>query len=752
MAEVFARLLAKSTKDPAHPRGPETLPGHTAFVLAAADELLAACGNECLRALGFSESELPRLSAIVQLSCVMHDLGKSSDHFQGIVRGTRHAPQLVRHEALSLWLCWPGRLLAEWLQGSGLSALDYRIAVLAAAGHHRKFWKHAMPADGAGPGTTMRLHLDHEDFAATLRIAAAQFGLDRPPAMDAVVIETTRQWSPADDFHAWEQDWLSQIQEDPRRGRCGVGTADANLLALAKAMVIAADVAGSALPRGSERPSWIAEQFRSRPTAESLGRIVCDRLRGAQLRPFQQQLATSSAPVTLVVAGCGTGKTAAAYAWAANRHPGRQIWFAYPTTGTATEGYRGYLQTADLPVLLEHSRAEVDLEILALGEDGGEVRTRDPLDAIESWGMHAVACTVDTVLGLLQNHRKGLYALPALAGAALVFDEIHAYDDRLFANLLRFVSTCRGIPLLLMTASLPSHRAQALREIVRQTHAVSLSEVRGPAEIEELPRYRRLHTDTPWSMVEECLRAHGKVLWVSNTVDLCLQRADAGEARALQPKVYHSRFRYRDRLHRHREVLAAFEEPGPALAITTQVAEMSLDLSADLLLTDLAPVPAMIQRLGRLNRRATPEAPRAPCPFIVIGFDGLPYQTSDLANASAWLDQLGTEAVSQADLVRMWQHDSGPMPKAARSAWLDDGFTTGIDDVRDSTPGLTILLPTDAAEVVAGRLRATEVALPMNPPPSSAGWQSWPVVQHLRVPPAERVHYQPMRGGQWLGR
>lgn len=34
------------------------------------------------------------------------------------------------------------------------------------------------------------------------------------------------------------------------------------------------------------------------------------------------------------------------------------------------------------------------------------------------------------------------------------------------------------------------------------------------------------------------------------------------------------------------------------------MAEMSLDLSATLLVTDLAPVPALIQRLGRLNRRA----------------------------------------------------------------------------------------------------------------------------------------------------
>ena len=83
---------------------------------------------------------------------------------------------------------------------------------------------------------------------------------------------------------------------------------------------------------------------------------------------------------------------------------------------------------------------------------------------------------------------------------------------------------------------------------------------------------------------------------------------------------YHSRFRYMDRVERHREVVDGFSstEKRGLLAVTTQVAEMSLDLDADLLVTELAPVPALIQRLGRLNRRVNEENPGTPRLAFII--------------------------------------------------------------------------------------------------------------------------------------
>jgi CRISPR-associated endonuclease/helicase Cas3 len=94
-------------------------------------------------------------------------------------------------------------------------------------------------------------------------------------------------------------------------------------------------------------------------------------------------------------------------------------------------------------------------------------------------------------------------------------------------------------------------------------------------------------------------------LWVVNQVDRA-QRAYL-ECRNLDLGMpvfcYHSRFRLMDRRERHDEVVSAFRSDSPpALAITTQVCEMSLDMDADVLITERCPITSLIQRMGRCHR------------------------------------------------------------------------------------------------------------------------------------------------------
>jgi CRISPR-associated endonuclease/helicase Cas3 len=739
------RLLAKSTQTPEHPAPAQTLQGHTALVVAAAEELLASRAEASLRAAGLGTVDVERLARIVRLAAFVHDLGKCSDHFQAMLRGQRDTPQLMRHEALSLWLCWPGQLLSGWLRPAVDADVDYLIAVVAAAAHHRKFWARAVAPAAAGAGTSLTLLVAHDDFRSLLRAGMRKLALSDPPTSASdLTIECTRRSRPERRFEAWEDDWR------------GVASGPASdILPICKAFVLAADVAGSALPTAGESSSWIREQLAQRATADQLRSVVSVRLGGKPLRPFQQSIAASNAPITLARAGCGSGKTAAAYQWAADQHPGRQLWVTYPTTGTATEGFRDYIigtDPSDRPDVLgrlDHSRAAVDLEMFGLTDGADGARERDRLDALRAWGCDVVTCTVDTVLGLVQNQRKGLYAWPGLAHAAVVFDEVHAYDDQLFGALLRFLEALPGIPALLMTASLPEQRLLALRAVADRVHSKPLGEIAGPTDLETLPRYRVRAVPDAWQDVEACIAAGGKVLWVSNTVNRCVGLADR-EGLPTPARVYHSRFKYIDRVRRHGEVIEAFRGPGAALALTTQVAEMSLDLSADLLVTDLAPIPAMIQRLGRLNRRSTPAEPIPPKPFVVLPFRGLPYEPTDLDATSDWLNRLGGGDLTQRSLVDAWTQANTVPESRTASAWLDGGFSTEAAALREGSPGITIVLPEDAGAVRSGARSAVEVAVPMNPPPGPAdAWRDWPTARFYPVPPPDLITYDQLRGAQW---
>ncbi len=475
---MFARLLAKSSDTPDAPRTAETLPGHTALVMAAADRLLKARGMEALRALRLSDSELPNLERLVRLSAFLHDLGKASDHFQQMVRGQRDAPQLVRHEALSLWLAWPGQPLASWLEAPAGGRRELLLAVAAAAGHHRKFWSAAVASSDSGAGRHIQLLLTHPDFVQALKLGSSRLGLPPPPPTQQLRLESTPRARLDAQLDAWATEWEDQVQPE--------GRADA-LLAAVKAFLVNADVAGSALPRSGGSPEWISRALAGTPASGAFAEIAALRLGAKPARPFQDEVASSGAAVTLGTrrlrdgkdrGGVPVGRPAVSQAQAVDHLPDHR---------NRNGGLSGLRSGGARLGRLDHSRAAIDLEIFGLDDGTDGCRDFDRLEALRVWSAEVTVCTVDTVLGLLHNQRKGLYAWPSLAEAAVVFDEIHAYDERLFSTLLRFLEALPGIPLLLMTASLPASRLEALKEAVQRIHGSSLRKSRGRPNWSDCP-------------------------------------------------------------------------------------------------------------------------------------------------------------------------------------------------------------------------------------------------------------------------
>ena len=757
MTTTFKRLLAKSSKTPDRPQKREMLPHHLRDVVETAQALVRVVGHRSLKSLGLEGVfDCEVLSAAVARGAFAHDLGKANHQFQRMVRSGPQPPQALRHEWISVWLLLRFMEMDQWLFAECSTQVRH-AAFFAVLGHHLKAEDGTAICERGGSGDVkVTVLCDHLDFRASLQVASSSLGVPEPPLLQRVEIDLLSR--PLADVRMWLREtwgWYKSADADTQR-----------FVALVKALVIAADVAGSALPKENMNPGkWAQEVLGRVCKEEDLRDIATKRLGPYRPRLFQEQVERSKNQVTFVKAGCGSGKTAAAYLWATHQAAGRKLFFCYPTTGTATEGYRDYIIPAEMraDTTLLHSRSEVDLEDLLDTHREEMLERAIRIESLGAWDMPLVICTADQVLGLVQNNRRALFSFPSIGNGAFVFDEIHQYDCRLFGALLRFLDAFRGAPTLLMTASLPEPRLRALQKVLDQG-GKTLEIIAGPPDLEHTPRYelQGLVNDPPWDLVQQTLLERGKVLWVANTVDRSVNFAKEAIARGLKPVLpYHSRYRYSDRVEKHAAIVNAFKDnnPGPVLAVTTQVCEVSLDLSADLLVSDLAPVPALIQRMGRLNRRVTPDNPGRARPAIFLEPENsLPYERENLETAQQWLQLLGNGLLSQAALVSTFEKIAqDEVVTSVESAWLDGGPFSKPAPLREAGVTIAVICAEDESVCVDEKghpvsKEITRHAIPMTLGPVAREIGSWHRLGFVFVAPAGQVDYSDEWGAQWVKR
>lgn len=751
----YRHLLAKSWDVSSSPTSPPhtRLVPHLRAAEAAGQTIVETCGAAILANLGLDAVIwLPRLRFAVALAALLHDLGKANSYFQGMVRGNPEFPsttQPIRHELLTVLILlrnsggvadWLRRQIDEAGQTEVAEALFHTI-VGAVAGHHVKMdsdWRAAFRATSQGCGkTSFDLYLGHADLRTI-------FGADYPGQNEAWPLLKSQPGYPGKSqflFNSGSVAWQDRLNEahDWKRFAAAV-----------KALTAAADVAASALlPEGVAIKAWIVDALGNRAAAEQFEAVAKQRLSGKPARPFQQAIADSSARITLVEAGCGSGKTAAAYLWAAKWATGRKLFFCYPTTGTATEGFLGYVAESALEAELIHSRAAVDLaQATSQEQEDGDGALR--IASLNAWAPQAVVCTVDTVLALARNNRRGLYGSPAILSGGFVFDELHAYDDEMFAAVIALIRAMPGAPFLLMSASLPAGRKAFLRKQLGDIGTVA-----PPVELEAIPRYLFQHADTASAFAQAAERVrHGeRVLWVCNTVARAQALFDQARAEGLPVIAYHSRFRYQDRVEHHRSVVDRFAVSSGVglLAVTTQVAEMSLDLDADLLVSERAPIAALIQRLGRLNRRVSEYDPGTPrLALFVEPEQPLPYKKAELEQAAQWLAHLIglAQPLSQSDLAEQFQQlaDEKPLRLDLRTEWLDSGWCATPGMVREPGYSVNVILAEDAAACRTDGMEIVKRSLPM---PYRSHMEAWPKLRGTYFAPPDAIHYDPHRGAQW---
>lgn len=264
-----------------------------------------------------------------------------------------------------------------------------------------------------------------------------------------------------------------------------------------------------------------------------------------------------------------------------------------------------------------------------------------------------VVGTIDqTLLSSLMVGHAHLRA-SALLRHLLVVDEVHASDvymTRILENVLRRHLEAGGHALL-MSATVGSAARQRLMATVdpgqqlpdlesaclQPFPAISHGEVGHPntlIEVESTAKPKRVEAvvvpaiDEPERIAHLALdaaAAGAKVLVIRNTVTGCLATQAALEAIAAakgQEAVlfrcsglvapHHARFAKEDRTLLDIALEGAFgkeREPGGCVVVATQTVQQSLDLDADLLMTDLCPMDVLLQRVGRLHRHTRAQRP-----------------------------------------------------------------------------------------------------------------------------------------------
>lgn len=197
----------------------------------------------------------------------------------------------------------------------------------------------------------------------------------------------------------------------------------------------------------------------------------------------------------------------------------------------------------------------------------------------------------------LKNFEKGLFEW---AGGYFIFDEIHAYQPDLFAQiivLIEFSIKYLKVNIFIMTATLPHYLKTILKEAVGE-HC----EIKATDELyHQFTRHRVVLLDglleNSVDIIQNDLNSDKKVLVVCNTVEQSQQVYDRIFCK--NKVLLHGSFNATDRNFKEQEL----GKESVKLLVGTQAIEVSLDIDFDVIYTEPAPIDALIQRFGRVNRR-----------------------------------------------------------------------------------------------------------------------------------------------------
>lgn len=379
------------------------------------------------------------------------------------------------------------------------------------------------------------------------------------------------------------------------------------------------------------------------------------------LRPLQLEIVKKlnsipSPSLTIIEAPMGEGKTEAALYLEHYFETNKQMqgsYIALPTQATANQMFKRVKKflsqvkkgvRVNLHLLHGNALISDEYELLKTNSKNFEQESNIVADEWFSYRKRGLISpfgvgTVDQIMLSVLPLKHFFVRLFGLAGKVILIDEVHSYDvymSTILEDLLRWLHYL-GSSVILLSATLPSHKRKKLIETYQSKNV----------EIEEKP-YPRLiicsEDEIITSTFDTTLQKTGEesvlIEWIEekDIVDkIKLSMKDGGRTALICNKIgraqnfynnleflkdqgikidlLHSRFPFHRRKEIEDDLLTRFGKnkdhtKNAQLLISTQIIEQSLDLDFDLMISDLAPIDLLFQRMGRLHRHPNDEKGR----------------------------------------------------------------------------------------------------------------------------------------------
>lgn len=535
-------------------------------------------GMKLIDWLPFSNQEREELKGLSSFPLLFHDIGKGATGFQEALEKRKNW-RGKRHEILS----------AVFLKQFGLSSPQ----IFAVITHHKDIphgeTKNVLPEEQLDQleGDTPLLHSMKKEFEHN----GEKIALLCKQLLDYVKNDSYFNIS-MDLGLGIEEYWLDGFY-DSRNGQMRKVSLEERIIAtMLRGIVRGADhlaSAGIAPKEQIDLRNFIITSF--------------------ELREFQRKCSRAEKDIILI-APTGSGKTEALLLWAQNNQKeNARVFYVLPYQASINAMHKRLSKIFDQEnVGVLHSNAVSYL--YGLQEEEGleaQAQAKSLADLTKEIYYPIRVCTPHQLLRLALKGKGWELLYLEMTNSLVMYDEIHAFEPIIVGLTLATAKLLKemGAKIAFASATLPIFLRKLILEKVGDCQVLGLDrESFSDREVMDKKRHNIVVLSSDFlanlDLIKEKIKAGKKVLLITNHVKSA--QILYKELECYQPLVMHSRFTKGDR--RKKEAFLLGEEK-PQVVIATQVIEVSLDIDYEVMFTEPAPIDALTQRFGRINRKGS---------------------------------------------------------------------------------------------------------------------------------------------------